>query len=114
MAFDPSVGSFGQVQLDWIADQLGDGVPSVLLVHFPLFALLADEAPGDPVPDLAAAIAEFEDIQLVLSGHTHQWNSLPANYPAPHGPEFQDSDNFLLIEFGELGGFEILDADKPV
>lgn len=116
LAFDPSLGSFGQVQLDWIADQLGDGVPSVLLVHFPLFALLADEAPGDPVPDLAAAIAQFDDIELVLAGHTHQWNSLPANYPAPHlvfGSTYLDSDNFLLIEFGELGAFEILDADKP-
>ncbi|MFV8754934.1 metallophosphoesterase family protein [Nannocystaceae bacterium ST9] len=117
LAFDPTLGSFGQVQLDWLADQLDAGKPSVLLMHFPLFQLLADEAPGDPVPDLASLLATHDEIALVLSGHTLQWNSLPANYPAPHvvfGPEYQDSDNFLLIEFAELGAFEILDADKPI
>ncbi len=116
LAFDPTRGSFGQVQLDWIADQVDDEIPSVLLVHFPLFQLLADEAPGDPVPDLASVLEQFDDVALVLSGHAHQWNSLPANYPAPHvvfGATYQDTDNFLLIEFAELGSLEILDAEKP-
>ena len=29
------------------------------------------------------------------------------------GATYQDEDNFLLIEFAELGSLEILDAEKP-
>lgn len=115
MAFDPTTGSFGQAQLDWIAEQLNDGTPTVLLMHFPLFAQANDEAP-DPYPDLPALIEAHDDVVLALAAHTQQWNSLPANYAVPHvvfGPVDADSDNFLLIEFAELGSFEILDADKP-
>ncbi len=112
--FDPTTGSLGQAQLDWIAEQLDDGTPSVLLMHFPLFQQALDEAP-EPYPDLATLIAANDDVRLTLAAHTLQWNSLPGNYAAPHvvfGPAYLDSDNFLLIEFAELGAYEILDAGK--
>jgi 3',5'-cyclic AMP phosphodiesterase CpdA len=112
--FDPSTGSLGQAQLDWIAQQLDDGTPSVLLMHFPLFQQTPDEA-TEPYTDLPTLIAANDDVRLALAAHSHQWNSLPRNYAAPHvvfGPAYLDSDNFLLIEFAELGSYEILDAGK--
>lgn len=112
--FDPTIGSLGQAQLDWIAEQLDDGTPSVLLMHFPLFQQVPDEA-AEPYTDLAALMAANDDVRLALAAHKQQWNSLPGNYAAPHvvfGPAYLDSDNFLLIEFAELGSFEILDAGK--
>jgi hypothetical protein len=117
LLYDPSVGSFGATQLSWIGDQLSAGLPTVLFSHFPLFAVATAEANDGPYPDLGTVLAQEGDaLSLVLSGHTHQWTDLPANFEAPHivlGATRYDPDNFLLIEFtSHASQYEILDLGK--
>jgi hypothetical protein len=114
---DTSVGSFGATQLSWIGEQLGGGWPTVLFSHFPLFAIATGETNDGPYSDLLAVLAQESDsLSLVLSGHTHEWTDLPANYAAPHivlGATRYDADNFLVIEFtSHASQYEILDLGK--
>jgi hypothetical protein len=115
--YDKSVGSFGATQLGWIGEQLSGGYPTVLFSHFPLFSIATAEANDGPYPDLGSVLAQVgEALSLVLSGHTHQWTDLPANFSAPHivlGATRYDPDNFLLIEFtSHATQYEILDLGK--
>ena len=117
VAYDPSIGSFGQNQLTWLGEQLGANLPTVLFSHFPLYAVAGDETQNGPYADIDAVLSQNGDsVELIVSGHDHAWTELPANFVAPHyvlGPTCIDSDNFLLIEF-LVGGssYEILDLGK--
>jgi hypothetical protein len=66
------VSSYGSEQLEWAAEQLKGGKPTVAVFHFPLPASLANEVPGGRWPDLAALLAAHGNVKLAVSGHFHK------------------------------------------
>jgi hypothetical protein len=116
--YDPALGSFGSTQLTWLGDQLAAGMPTVVFSHFPLYKVATNEAPNNGLyPDLESVLATRGDVvQLLLSGHDHQWIDFPATFAVPHvvmGATRFDTDNFLLIEFmTDATQYEILDYAK--
>jgi hypothetical protein len=105
-AWDYNSGSLGAEQLAWLEDQLSDGRPAVLMLHFPLFV----------VQDLPAVLARHADtVRLVLSGHSHAWLNLADNFSVPHmvvGTSQYDADSFLVLRLdNELQTWRILNWD---
>ncbi|KIG17608.1 Multiple EGF-like-domain protein 3 precursor [Enhygromyxa salina] len=118
LIYDPERGSYGGTQLNWIADQLSAGKPTVLFSHFPLYQVAVDEAPNNgQFTDLETVLAiQGEPVELVFAGHEHTWLDMPATFAAPHvvvGATRYDTDNFLLIEFTtNTPQYEMLDRNK--
>ena len=116
LLYDPSIGSYGDAQLNWIRSELDADLPTVLFTHFPLFEVQANENQGGAYADIEAAIADADRLALILAGHEGTWSELPATYAAPHigfGATYRDSDNFLLFEFTtEAFQYSILDKNK--
>lgn len=125
--YDRSVASFGDEQLLWIADQLGEGMPSFLMFHYGLLGVpeltKRGENPGGVFEDIFEVIATHESrVKMILAGHTHRWIDAKILTPellltdVPHyivAATRYDPDNFWVVEF-ESGTdhFEILDYDK--
>lgn len=114
--FDPSIGSYGEAQLNWVADQLDDGVPTVLTSHFPMNRTAADETETAGATDMATLLTTTPgSLELIFAGHGELWATIPDEYGAPMyqvGATRYDTDNFLLVEFFPDGSYELLDIDK--
>lgn len=83
--FNTGQGSLGKEQLQWLQAELAEGMPSIIMLHFGLFLIEDNEAPGEPYPDLKTLIWEYQDnIHLVLSGHTHMWMDFHQKYGPQH------------------------------
>ena len=113
---DTTKGSYGPVQLTWLADKVDDGVPTVVFSHFPIGSTVVDEAVNNaPYPDMRSLLSAAADVELIFTGHSHVWTSTPAEFGAPHyevGATRYDTDNFILMEFNLDGSYEFLDIDK--
>jgi 3',5'-cyclic AMP phosphodiesterase CpdA len=117
--YDTGKGSLGAEQLAWIEDQLGDGVPSILVLHHQPFVLARDEVPGATHPDLFAITEAYPDlIRLVISGHMHRWWDYGTMYGARQitmGSTRYDEDAFLVFRADEESGdIELLNPGTPV
>ena len=93
-------GSFGAAQLEWARAQLEEGLPTVVLTHYPSLVQEREEAEGLAHPDLPSLLDAYENVKLAFAGHLHRWLSL-------RGREFEeiilgatrfDADNFLVLE----------------
>jgi hypothetical protein len=106
-AFDVQTGSLGAEQLAWLDEQLADGRPAVLMLHFPMLI----------VSDLPDFLARYRNtVRLVLSGHSHAWLNLSNHFAVPSmvvGSSQFDGDSFLVLELDNvLRTWRILDWDR--
>ncbi len=106
-AYDVQTGSLGAEQLAWLENQLADGRPAILMIHFPP-VIITDLA------DFAAA--HRDTIRLLLAGHSHNWLNLSDHFAVPSlvvaSSQF-DADSFLVLELdNELRTWRILDWSR--
>lgn len=106
-AYDLQTGSLGAEQLAWLEQQLADGRPAILMLHFPPM-IVSD------LPDFVAA--HRDTVRLVLAGHSHAWLNLSNHYGVPSmilGSSQFDGDSFLVLELDNtLRTWRILDWDR--
>lgn len=117
--FGTSSGSLGREQMAWMAEQLDEGKPTVLLMHHhPLAKTLAEaEDPDGPYADLFAVVEAYRDtIAGAFFGHLHIWSDVGSFFDIPAfvvGSIRYDADNYWMIDFERDGdGWEIADFDK--
>jgi len=101
--YDRGSGSLGFEQLDWLEDQLTDGLPTVVFLHFPLFQLAEQEPDAGAMrPGLAELLAAHSDtVRMVYSGHVHIWMDFEDRYGPPHtvlASTRYDGDSYLVLE----------------
>lgn len=114
-------GTLGAEQLAWLADELAEGMPTILVGHHhPLAGTLqADEDPGGPWPDVYTVVETYADVvRGVFFGHLHRWVDVGDFMGVPAwviGGIRYDADNFWVAEL-EQGGedWSIVDYDKAV
>lgn len=114
-----SKGSLGREQLAWMADQLSDGTPTVLVLHHhPLAETLArDEDPDGPWKDVYAVVEAHRDVIAgMFFGHLHRWVDVQEFFGVPAivlGSIRYDADNFWIAEFDRDGtDWQVVDRDK--
>lgn len=101
--YDLQSGSLGDEQIAWLREELSEGKPSILMVHFPLFIM----------QDLPGILEEYTDTaRVVLTGHAHSWVNLSDHYAVPNmimGSSQYDADSFMIMELdNELKTWRIL------
>jgi predicted phosphodiesterase len=114
---DTSLASYGEEQLGWIAAQLAEGKPTVVMSHY-MRLLHFDQEEGE-YASLPALLDGHENVRAFLAGHTHRWLDLTAlNAGVMHqvlAATRYDEDNFWLLELDpSRGTFEVLDRDKQI
>lgn len=117
---DTGLASYGDEQLDWIAEQLEQKKPTFVLSHYMRLVTREKESESAAIPDLGYAIDNYENVEAFFVGHTHRWldMSLFNASDAPHwvvAATRYDNDNFWVIELdGNTGEWTILDMDKVI
>ena len=114
---DTELGSFGEAQLDWLDQQLKEGLPSIVMTHHHMITSMAEDENEGPHPDLSTVLGRHDNVVAHLAGHLHRWVDVPAtdSHPVRHiilGATRYDTDNFWIADFDESGSFEIVDYDK--
>ena len=112
------LGSFGEEQLAWLDDLLGEGLPTVVMSHHHRLASLASDENEGANADLTAVLERHDNAAVHFAGHLHRWYDLePAGTsPIRHiilGSTRYDDDNFWLVEFERDGTWTVLDYAKP-
>lgn len=94
--YDLQTGSLGTTQSAWLEEQLSDGRPAILMVHFPMFVMA----------ELPEIVARHQDtVRLVVAGHSHAWLNLSDNYYVPHlvtATSQYDGDSFMVVQLDNL------------
>jgi Icc protein len=106
--YDKSVGSLGPEQLDWLEEQLAEGAPTVVFLHFPIFQMAEQEedagALRDGLPALLAA--HGSTVKMVFAGHVHLWMDFAQRHGFPHmvlASTRYDPDSFAVFEVDPWG-----------
>ena len=97
--FNPSTGSLGEEQLNWLEAELAKQRPSFVFIHYPLSIVLEKEVRDYGVH---AILKRYEDcIQRVISGHWHIWFEFGRSYGPPHmvvAATRYDANAYLIVE----------------
>ncbi|MEC8379240.1 MAG: metallophosphoesterase [Myxococcota bacterium] len=114
---DTGVGSYGEVQLRWLDQELSEGVPSLVLSHHMLSITRKNEVNEPHFEDLETILTRHSDtVKGFFVGHTHRWLDFSDAYPFSHtvlGATRYDNDNFWLFELNQhTDQYEILDRAK--
>ena len=113
---DKGMASYGEEQLQFIDQELSEGMPTVMLTHYMLAAItLKDES--ETYGDLETVLSRHDNVKLHLAGHTHRWLDFEDHFPFPHivmAATRYDDDNFWIVDFYEDGTYDIVDYDKAV
>ncbi len=97
--FNPSIGSLGEVQLQWLEAQLQQRKPTLVFIHYPLIAVAATEFSDYGLHPLLRKYAG--NIQLVVSGHLHKWIDFAHTYGPQHyvmASTRYDPNAYMLME----------------
>lgn len=97
--FNPSVGSLGETQLQWLEAQLAERKPTFVFLHFPLIQVQDKEVKDFGLHSL---LRKYQDnVQLVVTGHVHKW----IDYAHTYGPQHYvmastryDANAMMLLE----------------
>lgn len=98
-AFNPSVGSLGEEQLNWFEAELRENKPAFVFIHYPLYIVATDEVNGYGVHELIKKHAD--SIQRVVSGHWHKWFEFGRTYGPQHlvmAATRYDPNAYLIVE----------------
>jgi len=97
--FNYGTGSLGEEQLHWFEAQLEQRKPTFVFVHYPVMQIVATEF-GDY--GLQPLLRKYKDnIQLVVSGHTHKWIDFAHTYGPQHyvmAATRYDPNAYMLME----------------
>ncbi len=97
--FNPMVGSLGEEQLHCFEAQLQQHRPTFVFLHFPLILDGPSEF-GDY--SLLPLLRKYrETIQLVISGHIHEWIDFAHTYSPKHyaiAATHYDENAYMLME----------------
>jgi hypothetical protein len=97
--FNPSIGSLGEEQLHWFEAQLQQHRPTFVFLHFPL---IMDEPSEFGDYGLLPLLRKYrETIQLVISGHIHEWVDFAHTYGPQHyaiAATRYDENAYMLME----------------
>ena len=115
---------FDPHQLDWLEQELRQGLPAILCFHHPL---LADNIriPAEPhdlftpetEPRFYAILEKYKDrVKGIFVGHGHRWvqDRLYGSIPAYMAASFGDSERFEYYLVGFSGNGRILDVMRNV
>lgn len=112
-------GSLGREQLAWLAAELEQGQPTILVMHHHPLAetLLTNEDPEGPWRDVYAVVESYADVvKGAFFGHFHRWMDVEGFLGVPAwimGGVRYDADNFWIAELDRDGtDWTILDYDK--
>ncbi len=97
--FNPSIGSLGEVQLQWFEAQLQQRKPTLVFIHYPLIAVAATEFSDYGLHPLLRKYSS--NIQLVVSGHLHKWIDFAHTYGPQHyvmASTRYDPNAYMLME----------------
>jgi hypothetical protein len=98
-AFNPTLGSLGEEQLNWFEAELRERKPSFVFIHYPLTIVSTDEVKDYGVHTL---IKRHKDtIQRVVSGHWHKWFEFGRTFGPPHlvmAATRYDPNAYLIVE----------------
>ncbi len=107
-------GSFGQEQLQWLDDELSQGMPSILFWHYPLAAIAETEEDG-PLDLRSVILAHLDSVKLTLAGHMHMWWDAGSDEGFPHwlcSSTRYDEDAAMFLDLNsETGEWSILNED---
>ncbi|MEM8609606.1 MAG: metallophosphoesterase [Myxococcota bacterium] len=107
--------SFGAEQLAWVAEQLDEGAPTVIMNHHMSALWMPSEFPDAENADMETVLGRYENDQLRFMGHTHRWLEFASKNEFVLGATRYDDDNFWLVEFdGTDGTYRILDEAKAI
>ena len=97
--YNKGTGSLGEKQLNWFEAELREQKPTFVFIHYPLFTVKAAEIKDYGMLSL---LKKYKDtIQLVVSGHWHQWFDFARTFGAQHcvmGATRYDEDAYMIIE----------------
>jgi hypothetical protein len=97
--FNPTVGSLGEEQLNWLEAELAQNKPSFVFIHYPLSIVQPVEVKDYGVHTLIKR--HRESIQRVVSGHWHRWFEFGRSYGPQHlvmGATRYDANAYLIVE----------------
>lgn len=104
-AYNPSLGSLGEEQLQWLEAELEQGMPTFIFVHYTVGLIDAFEHAD---LSLTSLLMRYRDqIQYVISGHTHRWLDMGDQYGPPHmiiGATRYDEDCFMVVDVDPSAG----------
>lgn len=107
--------SFGAEQLEWVAGQLDEGAPTVVMSHHMSALWMPDEFPDAENADLETVLARYENDQVRFMGHTHRWLEFSSKNEFVIAATRYDDDNFWIVEFDGIdGSYRILDEGKAI
>lgn len=98
-AYNRSLGSLGERQLQWLEAELEQRKPTFVFVHFPLRSIVPTERADFGLHTLLKRHAPT--VQRVISGHWHRWVDVGTEYGPPHlvmAATRYDPDAYLVIE----------------
>jgi len=97
--YQKSLGSLGEVQLNWLEAQLQERKPTFVFVHYPLQAVAPTEYRDFGLHTILKK--HGSTTQRVISGHWHRWVDAGTTYGPPHlviASTRYDADAYLILE----------------
>jgi len=97
--FDPSKGSLGEDQLNWLEAELAQQQPAFVFIHYPLSIVVDREVRDYGVHALLKR--HRDSIQRVVSGHWHRWFEFGRSYGPQHlvmAATRYDPNAYLIVE----------------
>lgn len=112
-AYNKSVGSYGETQLNWFEAELKQGKPTYVFQHFPLYNM-RDVEFGDY--GILPLLKKYKDtIKIFFSGHWHRWFDFARTFGPQHytvASTRYDEDAYMLVEVDtKTGNWKILNHD---
>jgi hypothetical protein len=97
--YNPSTGSLGEEQLNWLEAELAQRRPSFVFIHYPLSLVQEKEVKDYGV--YAILKRHKDSIQRVISGHWHKWFEFGRSYGPQHlvmAATRYDPNAYLIVE----------------
>jgi 3',5'-cyclic AMP phosphodiesterase CpdA len=98
-AYDQGVGTLGQEQLNWLEAELAERMPTIVLLHYPLWLIEPKEFADYGLRPLLRKYAD--SVKLVLAGHWHKWVDFAHTFGPQHyivASTRYDSNSYMILE----------------
>ena len=98
-AYDQGVGTLGQEQLNWLEAELAQRMPTIVLLHYPLWLIEPREFADYGLHPLLRKYAD--SVKLVLAGHWHKWVDFAHTFGPQHyiaASTRYDSNSYMILE----------------
>lgn len=104
-AYNQGVGTLGLVQLNWLEAELAQRMPTIVLIHYPLWIVEPKEFSDFGLHPL---LRKYSDtVRLVLSGHWHKWVDFAHTFGPQHyvaAATRYDPNSYMILEIDSASG----------